>query len=283
MRQLSRRVLDGQRWAGPVGEASRRVIRAVFRPVPALKDILHGRWLGHPLHPAMTDIPIGALAVTILLDAAGMRQAAIIASAVATFGLLASAITGAADYADTDGRAGRWATVHAALMVAGLTVNGGAVAARMTAAPVELSVALGVIALAIIGIGAHVGGEVVYGAGNMVDRHAWREAGDHWRLVDGAPVADGTPIKAQVGTQSLMLVRHNGRLYALHDVCAHAGCSLAGGRVVDDAIECACHGSRFRLADGSAMRGPAVYDQPAYEVREQDGRVEVRWRPEAGP
>lgn len=276
MREWTRRLLDGQRWADGSGEAIRRAVRAALGPMPAIKDLLHGTWLGHPLHPALTDVPIGALIVAVILDAAGMRDAANIAALVATLGLLGSAVTGAADYADTDGRAGRWATVHAAVMVAGLTVNGGAVAARMADGPAVLSVALGGLALLIIGVGAHIGGEVVYSRGNMVDRHAWRGTSREWTAVNVAEVPDGTPTRAKAGAQAIVLIRRGERLHALHDVCAHAGCSLAAGSLVADAIECNCHGSRFGIADGKVIRGPAVYDQPAYETRVVVGRIEVR-------
>jgi nitrite reductase/ring-hydroxylating ferredoxin subunit len=41
-------------------------------------------------------------------------------------------------------------------------------------------------------------------------------------------------------------------------------------------VECGCHGSRFSLRDGSVERGPATRPQPAYEVREQDGKLEIK-------
>jgi nitrite reductase/ring-hydroxylating ferredoxin subunit len=63
----------------------------------------------------------------------------------------------------------------------------------------------------------------------------------------------------------------------MHNVCAHAGGPLAEGTLVDGCIECPWHGSRFRLTDGRARRGPTVYDQPSYEVRAAEaGGYEVR-------
>jgi nitrite reductase/ring-hydroxylating ferredoxin subunit len=60
-------------------------------------------------------------------------------------------------------------------------------------------------------------------------------------------------------------------------VCAHAGGPLDKGALVDGCVECPWHGSRFRLADGQLRRGPAVYDQPAFEVRETaEGGLEAR-------
>ena len=60
-------------------------------------------------------------------------------------------------------------------------------------------------------------------------------------------------------------------------VCAHAGGPLDKGAVVDGCLECPWHASRFRLADGHVVRGPALYDQPAYEIRAAEaGGYEVR-------
>jgi nitrite reductase/ring-hydroxylating ferredoxin subunit len=73
-----------------------------------------------------------------------------------------------------------------------------------------------------------------------------------------------------MGINNLVLIRDGERIVALHDQCAHAGGPLAEGTVVGDTIECPWHGSRFRLSDGHLRRGPAVYDQPAYEVRRTD-------------
>jgi len=77
----------------------------------------------------------------------------------------------------------------------------------------------------------------------------------------------------------MLLVRTGGWVRAVHDRCVHRGCSLARGTVEGDTVECSCHGSRFSLVDGALERGPATGPQPAFEVREQGGQVEVRLRP----
>jgi nitrite reductase/ring-hydroxylating ferredoxin subunit len=82
-------------------------------------------------------------------------------------------------------------------------------------------------------------------------------------------VVDETPV---------MLLRRGDRTYAIHDRCSHRGCSLADGEIEGDEVVCACHGSRFALADGAVRRGPATAPQPAFEVREQAGRLELRRR-----
>ena len=57
-------------------EPARRAVQAALRP-PALKDFLHGTWLGHPLHPVLVQVPIGTWTSAGMLDAIpAMRPAA---------------------------------------------------------------------------------------------------------------------------------------------------------------------------------------------------------------
>ena len=131
-------------------------------------------------------------------------------------------------------------------------------------------------------LSAAIGGDLVYLIGTNVNRHAWRGTGAKWLPLDLGELPDipeGGPTKAKAGINTLVLVRSGERIEALHETCAHAGGPLAEGRLVDDCIECPWHGSRFRLADGHVARGPAMYDQPAYEIRRGAAGWEVRRRP----
>src|SRR5438309_1298354 len=136
------RILEAQCfWADPLGKLFVTIFGALYRPVPALKDFLNGVWFGHPLHPAITAVPIGASVVPLVPDLSGQPSAATPA----------------------------------------------------------------------LGVG-----------------------------------------------------------------CAHEGCSLSEGKIVGETIECGCDGARYRLHDGLVVRGPAVFDQPHFEVREAGGKIEVR-------
>jgi nitrite reductase/ring-hydroxylating ferredoxin subunit len=146
-----------------------------------------------------------------------------------------------------------------------------------------LPVVLSILAYLVLNAGAYVGGEVVYVLGNMVSRHAFRGGGTKWtplELEGGGTLGDlvaGQPVKGKLGINNLVVVRDGDNVYALHETCAHAGGPLAQGTIVDGCIQCPWHASRFRLDDGSVERGPAAYPQPVFEVRERDGRVEVRF------
>jgi nitrite reductase/ring-hydroxylating ferredoxin subunit len=133
----------------------------------------------------------------------------------------------------------------------------------------------------VISVGAAIGGDLVFLIGTHVNRHAWRGAGTKWVALDLGDLPDipeGGPTKAKAGLNTLILVRSGDTIRALHETCAHAGGPLAEGTLVDGCIQCPWHGSRFRLENGHVARGPAMYDQPAYEIRRAESGVawEVR-------
>ena len=242
-----------------------------------MRDFLNGRWLGHPLHALLTDVPIGVLTLVILLDVLGQPVAADVALTFGVLTLLAAALAGLADYSDTDGSARVRATVHGTLMTIALVLYLVSLALRASGGERAVPIAVSIVAYLILAAGAFTGGDVVYVMGNMVDRHAWRPAGAKWARLEIDEVPEGQPVRAKFGLQNLVLVRQGDHIQALHDQCAHAGGPLSQGTLVDGCIECPWHGSRFRLADGRAMRGPTVYDQPAYEVRTAEaGGYEAR-------
>ena len=277
-RLIARLIIAQDGWARPLGDFNRRWISALFRPIRPVKDFLSGVWLGHPAHAAVTDIPIGTLLLTVVLDLMNQPAAADIALVATILFMLAAAVTGASDYADTDGAALVRATVHSTLMVVELVVLVISLVMRAgNPADRTIPIALSLIGFLIVTAGAYVGGDVVYLFGNMVSRHAFRGAGAKWIRLDVGDVTDlsdlpeATPTKAKAGINELVLVRIAGTVHAMHAVCAHAGGPLPQGTVVDGCIECPWHGSRFRLTDGHVRRGPSLYDQPSYEIRAAEG------------
>jgi nitrite reductase/ring-hydroxylating ferredoxin subunit/uncharacterized membrane protein len=278
------RIVDAQAgWARPFGDFNHRWLSALFRPMRPVKDFLNGTWLGHPVHSALTDLPIGVVTVGIVLDLIGQPIGGDVALLVAVITIVAAAVAGLADYTDTDGTARLRATVHATLMttalvlfVVSLVLRAGGPADR------TIPIVLVVVGYLVMSLAAAIGGDLVYLIGTHVNRHAWRGAGAKWlplELGELPDIPEGGPTKARAGSNTLVLVRAGERIEALHETCAHAGGPLAEGRLIDGCIECPWHGSRFRLADGHVARGPAMYDQPAYEVRRGDAGWEVRRRP----
>lgn len=285
-RLLARLVALNDAWARPLGEFNHRWVSAIFRPIRPIRDLLSGRWLGHPLHSASTDLPIGLLLGTVILDLLGQTAAADIVLVATIVTMVLSALSGLADYADTDGTARTRATLHSSLMVVALVLLViSAVLRAGVPADRTLPVVLSTIGFLIVLAGAFVGGDVVYVLGNMVSRHAFRGAGTKWIRLDTGSVTDlatlpeAQPTKMRAGINDLVVVRIGETVHALHAVCAHAGGPLAEGTIADGCVECPWHGSRFRLSDGLVRQGPSVYDQPSYELRSAEGGgYEVRRR-----
>ena len=284
------RLMDVQgRWTKPFGDFNHRWLHALFRPMPVVRDLLNGRWLGHPLHAVLTDAPIGIMFLVIVFDLAGQPLAthtkAILLIGILT--MLAAALAGLADYSDTDGAARERATLHGTLMVVALLLYVVSFVLRQGQSPPwPAAIAFSLAGFLVISAGAYVGGEVVFALGNMVSRHAFRGAGTKWITLEPAEadadgnIPEGRPVKGKLGINTLVLVRQGETILALHDQCAHAGGPLSGGTLEDGSVVCPWHASRYRLSDGHVTRGPSVYDQPAYEVRRADaGGWEARRRP----
>jgi len=257
-------------WARPFGDFNVRWINAIFRPIRPIKDFLNGKWLGHSIHAVLTDVPIGVLTLVIILDILDVRNAADIALAFGLLAMVGAAVAGMADYSDTDDEPRMVATVHATLMVIALVIYLVSLGLRLASPTGDRTAAivLSILAYVIVAGAAWVGGEVVYGFGNMVNRHAWRFGNkSSWTKLDVTDIPENTPTAAKAGAQTLVVVRQGTAVYAMHSVCAHAGGPLAEGRIVDGCVECPWHYSRFELGTGHRKQGPTTFDQPYYDVR----------------
>ena len=273
-RLLSRLLAAQAGWARPLGDFNVRVLRAIWRPIRPIKDLVTGKWLGHSVHAALTDIPIGVLTLAILFDLLNQPEAADIGILVGVLAMIGAAISGSADYSDTDDDARTVATVHATVMVIALVLFAVSLGLRLSDPTGDRTpaIVLSLIGYAVMLAGAWVGGEAVYALGNMVNRHAWRFYGEpKWQKLDLTEIPEGKPTAAKAGTQSVVVVRQGSEVFALHATCAHAGGPLAEGRLVDGCIECPWHFSRFALATGRRAHGPSTFDQPRYEVRAAEG------------
>src|SRR2546428_1330695 len=161
-------------WADPLGKLFLAIFTALYKPVPVLKDVLNGVWLGHPLHPAITDVPIGAYVVALVLDLSGQRAAATAAIGVGIVFMVLAALAGYADYIDLEGKPGRFGTIHSSLMLVALVLYLISFVMRLGATATSAEVWLAVIGFVIVITSAYVGGELVYKLGTQGDRHAWR-------------------------------------------------------------------------------------------------------------
>ncbi len=192
-RLLDRIVVAQTPWAKPFGDWVHRIVAAIFGRMLPIRDFLGGTWLGHPVHAFLTDVPIGALTLTIVLDLIGQPVAADVSLLIGILAMLASALAGYADYSTTDGRARVRATVHSTVMLISLVVYVISLAIRATGpASRTVPIVLSIVAYLILAVGAYVGGDVVFALGNMVDRHAWRSSGTKWQHLDVTEIPEGS-------------------------------------------------------------------------------------------
>ncbi|MEU6578580.1 Rieske 2Fe-2S domain-containing protein [Streptomyces sp. NPDC046805] len=245
-----------------------------------VKNALSGTWLGHALHPILTDLPIGAWAMASLVDVTAGKDGARAARGLVGAGLLAAlpaAASGASDWSDTYGGSQRLGFVHAAGNGAATVVQAASWVARRRGRHCT-GAALSGLGLGLTVGAAYLGGHLTLVQGIGVSHTAFQEPVTDWTDVAAATaLSDDIPLRVTADGVPVVLVRHDGDLYALSATCTHAGGPLDEGEIVGDGcIRCPWHGSEFRLADGEATRGPASVDEPAWEVKVDDGRVYVR-------
>lgn len=246
-----------------------------------VKDFLSGTWTGHPLHPVMTDLPIGFWTSSFMLDLVGGRRSAAASQRLIGLGILSAVPTAAAglsDWSDTLGEERRIGTVHAVANVAALWLYGWSWLARR-AGRRGAGITLGLLGATAATAGGYLGGHLVYRQGVGPDRNAWKHGGDDWVDVgDDLALVDGKPLVVKVGDDDVLLAKTPaGVIAAISNVCGHAGGPLNEGDLDSEGcVTCPWHGSVFRLADGHVVHGPATGHQPRYEVRSEGGRLSVR-------
>ena len=260
---------------------SRSAQRVVHRVVPdgPLKDLLSGTWLGHPLHPMLTDLPIGFWTSVWVLDILGPRKyrdAAVVLVGLGVLSAVPAATAGASDWGDTVGRERRVGLAHAAANGTAAALYLGSWVSRRRGHGTA-GIALGMLGAAAATVGGYLGGHLVQGRGVGVDANRGDRGPDEWKRVLAAGELRDQPVRVDAGGAAAVVFRdRDDGLVALSATCPHRGAPMESGTIVDGFIECPWHGSRFRITDGALVRGPAASPLPRFEVRERDGAIEVR-------
>jgi nitrite reductase/ring-hydroxylating ferredoxin subunit/uncharacterized membrane protein len=282
--------LRRQSWMEGVADAVHNAVGATYgvlgAPGRALKGLLYGtKALGHPLHPTITDLPMGAWTVGVVADYVGRvthlvpPQAGDIGLAVGIVAALGAVATGYTDFYNTYGQERRYGLTHAAVMTTSTLVMIVSLGVRWLAGGegAWLAIGLATFGLLLTFVGAYFGGHLTFGFGTMVNHLAFVEGPEHFVDV-GAPAdfGEGTMHLVDAGGMPALLARLDGRIYGIADVCSHAGGPLHEGKRDGDVVTCPWHGSRFCLRNGQVLSGPATFDQPALDVEEVDGIVRVK-------
>jgi nitrite reductase/ring-hydroxylating ferredoxin subunit/uncharacterized membrane protein len=270
----------------PVSAAAKKVVDAAV-PAPAVRDVLHGVPLGHPLHPAAVLVPLGswlsASALDLLPGHSDGRQDA--ARTLVGLGVLSAgpaALAGWVDWSDLHPQQQRVGLVHAGANVAAVAAQIASWRARRQgrrAAGTLWSLA----ALAVGSAGAYLGGHLAYrqGAGVNHAEEAPHLLPESWtRLCGLADLPDGSPVRRTVTDVPVFVLRRGQQVDVLYDLCSHLSGPLSGGDLSGSGAElcvtCPWHGSVFRVRDGQVRHGPATAPQPVLQVRIDGDSVSVR-------
>jgi nitrite reductase/ring-hydroxylating ferredoxin subunit/uncharacterized membrane protein/hemerythrin superfamily protein len=289
--------------ASSLDRPSYAIETAIARPVqiagsPAEKagNALHGTWYGHPLHPMLVTLPIGAWTLAFGLDllamlgfrSRNMEHSADVALKVGAAGAAAAAAAGIADWQHTNGRDRRIGTFHALVNSTSLALHLVSIALRGRGdiRGGRLASAAG---WACLFVGGYLGGHMVYRRQIGVD-HADRspEPRDFQAVFPVAKLEEDRPRRVEVQDENtrqnigVVLVRHKGRVRAMGARCSHMGGPLDQGWVLKDALVCPWHGSSYDLESGWPTSGPSTCPQPRYQVRIRNGMVEIRREQEQG-
>jgi nitrite reductase/ring-hydroxylating ferredoxin subunit len=258
-----------------------KTVRTLIKPGP-VKDALSGTWLGHALHPMLTDVTVGSLTSAVVLDWLGGDESEHAARRLIGIGLLSALPTvtsGYSDWADTevaDESVRRVGIVHAAGNATAASLFAASWAARRRGGSGRLLALAGGGVLAAAG---YLGGHMTLAEGVGVDHTVFEDGtGDWTSVLDEGDLQDGQMRCVEADGTAVMLARAQGELHALSDHCSHRGGPLHEGELDGLSVTCPWHHSVFDLRDGALIHGPAAYPQPAWDVRARAGRIEVRRR-----
>jgi len=278
VQQLTKR-LENMETLDRFADLAQRVVSRIVPQESARKDLLSGTWLGRPLHPVLTDVVIGTWTSASALDVLGGKRAERAADQLVFIGTMAALPTiaaGLSDWAELWGAQQRVGSVHALGNATALSLQIFSIKARRSGKRKKACL-LSLASLMLAGASANLGGYLSFTKGVGVNQTAFEDWPQEWTpVILAEDLAEGTLTSARADGARITLYKKGEQLYALSDRCSHRGCPLHLGQVNDLMLECSCHGSIFRLSDGEVLRGPATVPAPTYEVRRQNGRIEVR-------
>ena len=174
----TRRLEDATALDAPV-RALEPSVRALFG-TGTRASVLRGDWLGHAVHPLLTDVVIGAWTSATVLDLFGARDSPEPAKRLIGIGLLAvgpTAWTGWAEWSAAGSRDKRVGLVHAVTNGVAIGVYASSWLARKRGRH-DAGARLAMAGAAVSGFGAYLGGHLA----------ATRKVGSHHPAYDEAPV-----------------------------------------------------------------------------------------------
>jgi nitrite reductase/ring-hydroxylating ferredoxin subunit/uncharacterized membrane protein len=252
-------------------------------------DILHGKIIGHPLHPILTDITVSAWMLGTVFDVLALfsgsraaRQSGNNLKALGTASAVPTALAGITDYSTIKQDAATYGAAHGLL-------NGMAFTCYLLSTlagwrgKTQTKLIFSLLGMGFATFSAWLGGDLVYRHRVGVN-HTIETGPESWTAVLAADaLKDGDIQRVEVEDAAILLYRDQGQIYAINAVCNHAGGPLDEGEFFKKhCIECPWHQSVFDLRDGQVVHGPATLNQPRYEVAVRDNQIEIRrWQESA--
>ena len=281
--------IDEQEWLDTAGAAIQPVILDAFKAGGKtgnnIKNFLHGKWLGHPLHPIITDVPIGAWTTATVLDTMELcgndkyKDGADAAVTIGLVGAAGAAVTGLTDWTGTENKERKAGLLHAMLNVGATTLFLASFFMRRKKNSRKAAITLSMLGYGITTASAYIGGHLVYNQQMGVDHTAVSRGypDDFVPVLAESDLKEGSMKCVSADKVEVLLVRQSNEIFAIANTCSHMGGPLAEGELLKDcSVRCPWHQSVFSLKDGSVIDGPATEPQPRFDVRVKNGQIEVR-------
>jgi nitrite reductase/ring-hydroxylating ferredoxin subunit/uncharacterized membrane protein len=252
-------------------------------PTRDIADALHGKWLGHPLHPVLTDITIGAWMIGGLFDVMGAwtgdKSCQRIGDRLAEVGTVSAVptlLTGVTDYSTFPEKSATPATIHGATNIINILLYALSVRERRRGNR-RRGLTLSFFAIGLSTFSAWIGGMLVYKEKVGVDHRDDFEGPNKWTAVlEASKLHNRKPTRVEFEGKPVLLYREGEKVSAIGATCTHAGGPLDEGKVSKGCVTCPWHDSVFNLQTGEVVHGPATFPQPRFAARLTDGQVEIR-------
>jgi nitrite reductase/ring-hydroxylating ferredoxin subunit/uncharacterized membrane protein len=287
-RDIVDEVVQRQPWLDQIADVVQPLVGNTLTATPQLykvKDFLNGVWLRHSLHATLSDVPIGAFTMGLLVDALAVRDhddgdVNMVADTLLATGLIAAlpaAAAGLADWSEIGGQPRRVGVAHALVNVVGLGLNVLSLLLRWNRGNRALARTISALGYLVMVGGAYLGGHLVYRLGTAVSRDAFVDGPDKYQPVeDAAELEEGQMHKADLNGRPVVLLKEGRTVYCFDGTCPHFGCGLWEGELEGHTVTCPCHGSQFDVTTGAIRRGPTTHPVPVYAARTRAGKIEVR-------
>jgi nitrite reductase/ring-hydroxylating ferredoxin subunit/uncharacterized membrane protein len=273
--------LENATFLDPVVNLLRDLANTVIQP-QALRDVLHGVPIGHPVHPVAVQVPIGAWVSASILDfVPGQQRAAAILTGAGVVSALPAVVSGYADWSQLHEQQMRVGLVHATANALAEGCYVVSLGHRLRGRRVR-GKAWALAGLSIVGFGGLLGGHLAYrqasGANHVED--VPHRVSPGWHDIAGLDeLAEGRLEKRVLGEVPLVLFRRGSAVDVLAGLCSHLSGPLDEGSVTeeddDSCVVCPWHKSTFSLHTGEVVHGPATSPLPRFQTRVVDGVVQV--------